>query len=847
MRYIITLIFSCLLIHGYNQDVNNLLKTPDNYFQDLGEICFTFEVEDEDLLTKLSAIISIDNVAGNRVFAYANQSGFEDFLTFKIPYIIVPHSTELPVEITMLGKDDLQEIANWNFYPTYEAYLTMMEQFATNYPALCSVFSIGTTVQGRQLMMAKISKNVNVREAEPQFLYTGTMHGDELAGYNFLLRLIDYLLSKYGTDAKVTYLLDNVEIWINPLANPDGTYKGGNHTVNSSTRFNANNIDLNRNFPDPQDGPHPDGNAWQPETMAFMQLAEDNHFVMSANTHGGAEVMNYPWDTWSRLTADNNWWIYVSREYVDTVHLYSPSSYMSFLNNGITNGYAWYRITGGRQDFMNYFHHCRELTMELSNVKRLATSNLEAYWNYNYRSLLNYMKQVTYGVAGTVTDLATGEPVEAQITINGHDKDNSFVFAESAHGFYQRLLEAGTYNLTFTAPGYEPLTVNGVVVQRYQKTNLNVQLDAGPLNPQINAGATIVPAGSSVSFTDNSGGKPTSWQWEFQGGQPGSSTLKNPGPITYANPGSFDVRLTITNTQGHQATKIFEDFILVSGAELMGNKTVTTCNSLFYDTGGANGNYGNNQIFTMTFLPGISGSKLNVSFLEFGLESSSGCIYDWLKIYNGNNTSAPLIGTWCGSNSPGTLTATNASGALTFQFKSDVSATGIGWKALISCIVTQQIAINEGWTGISSNTIPPDTDLTDVIQQVAGNIIYIEGNDGIYYPAMNINTLQTWNPRRGYLVKAGSSEQLTIQGKAVLNKSIVLQPGWNLMHVPSRTPVSTASLAQLLNPDQLVIREVAGIGVFWPLMGIHTLTQLLPGKAYYIRTNEPAEFIFPDE
>lgn len=847
MRLNITFIFCCLLIHGYNQGVIETPKSPDFYFRNLGEICVTFELEDNELLQKLTKIISIDNVNGNRVFAYANQREFEAFLDFDIPYNVIPHSTEIPVEITMLEKGDLQETTNWNFYPTYEAYISMMNQFAADYPALCSVFSIGTSVQGRQLMMAKISKNVNVREAEPQFLYTGTMHGDELAGYNFLLRLIDYLLSNYGTDPKATYLLDNVEIWINPLANPDGTYKGGNHTVNSSTRFNANNIDLNRNFPDPQDGPHPDGNAWQPETVAFMQLAENNHFVMSANTHGGVEVMNYPWDTWSRLTADNNWWIYVCREYVDTVHLYSPSTYMTYLNNGITNGYAWYRITGGRQDYMNYFHNCRELTMELSNVKRLATSNLEAYWNYNYRSLLNYIKQVTYGVAGTVTDLSTGEPLEAQITINGHDKDNSFVFTESGHGFYQRLLEAGTYNLTFSAPGYEPVTIDGVVVQRYQKTILNVHLDAGPLNPQVNAGSTIIPTGSSVSFTDNSGGKPTSWFWEFQGGQPGSSNLKNPAPISYFNPGNFDVKLTITNSQGQQLSKIFEDFIRVSPADLMGNKTITTCNSLFYDTGGANGNYSNNQTFTMTFLPGIPGSKLNVRFLEFGLEASTNCVYDWLKIFNGINTSSPLLGTWCGSNSPGTLTANNASGALTFQFKSDNSAISFGWKALISCIVTQEITINEGWTGISANTTPQNTDFYTVIQQIAPHIIYIEGNDGIYYPSNNVNTISAWNSRRGYLVKAGSSALFSIQGTPVLNKTITLKQGWNLLHVPTRTPISTNSLAQLLDPDQLVIREVAGVGIFWPGMGVQSLTHLFPGKAYYIRTNEPVEFIFPDE
>ena len=86
----------------------------------------------------------------------------------------------------------------------------------------------------------------------------------------------------------------------------------------SATRNNANSIDLNRNYPDPQDGPHPDGNAWQDETLFFMGLADSINFTISANMHGGVEVINYPWDTWSNLTADNNWWQYVSREYADS-------------------------------------------------------------------------------------------------------------------------------------------------------------------------------------------------------------------------------------------------------------------------------------------------------------------------------------------------------------------------------------------------------------------------------------------------------------------------------------------------------------------------------------------------
>jgi murein tripeptide amidase MpaA len=92
-----------------------------------------------------------------------------------------------------------------------------------------------------------------------------------------MMHLIDYLLEGYGTDPRITEMIDNTEIFINPLANPDGTYHGGNNSVYGAQRYNANNIDLNRNYPDPADGPHPDGNAWQQETVAFMAYATGAH------------------------------------------------------------------------------------------------------------------------------------------------------------------------------------------------------------------------------------------------------------------------------------------------------------------------------------------------------------------------------------------------------------------------------------------------------------------------------------------------------------------------------------------------------------------------------------------
>lgn len=447
-------------------DVNQL-------FQSSGEISFIIKGAASQA-SDIGKIVSIDNVRDGDIYAYANKKGF-DALKKKYDFQIIILDQQIIDDSHSVLKPS-SESALFNYYPSYLQYLELMNNFKINYPGLCKIDTIGKLPSGRLLLAARISDNVGIDEDEPEFLYTSSMHGDETTGYILMLDLIEYLLTNYNTDQTVANLVNNIDIWINPLANPDGTFAGGNSSVSGARRFNANYIDLNRNYPDPKDGLHPDGELWQPETVFFMNFAEKRDFVMSANLHGGAEVVNYPWDTWERLTADDQWWRMVSREYADKVQQNSYQGYFNDIDNGITNGYAWYTINGGRQDYMNYYQQTREVTLEISAVKTPQASQLENFWRYHYRALLGYMNEVLYGVRGVVTDSTSGMPLAAQVTISGHDKDSSMVFSSLPIGNYHRLIKAGTYSITFSAPGYISKTINGVAVQDKSTSYLDVKL-----------------------------------------------------------------------------------------------------------------------------------------------------------------------------------------------------------------------------------------------------------------------------------------------------------------------------------------------------------------------------------
>jgi hypothetical protein len=253
-----------------------------------------------------------------------------------------------------------------------------------------------------------------------------------------------------------------------------------------------------------------------------MDFATNHNFVLSANFHGGIELANYPWDAWTSTTnkhPDHNWYYGVSRKYADLAQANSPYGYFTGLGTGVTHGGDWYVVAGGRQDYMNYWHRCREITLEISSTKLPASSLLPNFWNYNLEAMLNYIENLYTGIQGTVTN-ANGEPLAALITIDGHDKYNSEVKTNSLHGNYIRMIEPGIYNITYSASGYQSVTLSGVSILTSQMVIKNVVLGGNSLSKSIelkivnatngnsvaNASITILSSNGTETFTSNQDG-----------------------------------------------------------------------------------------------------------------------------------------------------------------------------------------------------------------------------------------------------------------------------------------------------------------------------------------------------
>ena len=453
-----------------------------------GEYYFTLSVNHPSEIQALCQLCSVDKTDGTTVVCYANQREYDHLLNLGYqPTLETPPS--MLEEAKMW--DGNRATYEWDSYPTYSQYVSMMEAYPTSVVEgrTCTLMTLGTLSSGRKIMGVRI--NNGQTQGKPKFLYSSTIHGDETTGWILMLRLIDELCT--STDSRIVRLVDSLDIFIFPNANPDGTYAGGDNTVTGATRANGNSIDMNRNYPDPHSSAHPDGNAYQSETQWFMQLAEDYPFVIAANYHGGSEVVNYPWDNTTTRHADDAWWQYVSREYASLAQAVS-SSYMTDENNGITNGADWYTIGGGRQDYMNGYRQCREFTVECSTTKNPSASQLPSFWNYNHNAMLAYMEQCLNGVHGIVYDANNNQPLDGvTITVKDHDDDYSIVSTHEA-GDFHRPIKGGTYTFKFTKDGYCSESVE-VTITDGHRVDLPVYLSPeGSCTVAMNCYESVMPS-----------------------------------------------------------------------------------------------------------------------------------------------------------------------------------------------------------------------------------------------------------------------------------------------------------------------------------------------------------------
>lgn len=216
--------------------------------------------------------------------------------------------------------------------------------------------------------------------------------------------------------------------------------------------------------------------------------------------------------------------------------------------------------------------------------------------------------------------------------------------------------------------------------------------------------------GQTITFklNDDSG---TVWKYKFEkiGGEPGIWKETTDKTLVFSNleKNSY-YKIEVVN----KCTEASNSGSVSKIIEIPGDY----CNGdLYYDSGGANGNYSPNENVTKIFRPSVAGEKVSLTFLEFDLEPRDTNLYDYMNIYNGVGANATKLfenGKQLNGNTiPGPFVSTDDSGAITLRFISDGGLELKGWAAKINCA---SLGIND-INNLEFNIYPnPTTDLVNV-------------------------------------------------------------------------------------------------------------------------------------
>lgn len=329
---------------------------------------------------------------GNEEFvAYVTKAEQEDLLSRGIPFTI--EQLDISNFYKQRAAADLQRMqeqgallstgATMGGFETFSEIVTHLDQASSDHPAIMtSKFSIGLSIEGRDLWVVKISDNPNTDEDEPEVLLVSLIHSREPAAGAVTLNVMDYLTDNYGIIPEVTELVDTREIYILPVENPDGyVYNettdpagGGlwrkNRLDNGDGTFG---VDLNRNhaghwgYDDFGSSPNTNSATYrgtsafsEPETDATNLFIRSRNFNLIHNHHCYSNLELWPAGYDRVFTKDEDTYQIIG-DSITANNGYLPIiGWNLYPTNGDADDYAHGDTTGGKPSIIS-------LTAEIGN------------------------------------------------------------------------------------------------------------------------------------------------------------------------------------------------------------------------------------------------------------------------------------------------------------------------------------------------------------------------------------------------------------------------------------------------------------------------------------------------
>lgn len=280
---------------------------------------FIVEIKANDVQerSQIAQLIHIDSVVGDRVFAVVNQDDLKALTAHK--------------EIKLLSAETLAGRTSINSYyqpfvgviefpggdeafHTYDETVAALRSLESKHGNLVQMFSIGKSVQDRDIWGVRISDDSEPGAAKKAIVYMGTHHAREHVSTEIPIMFAEELVNSSLTDPAIQALLKKIEIYVIPIVNPDGTIHDIDGRSYKWWRKNRRRnhdgsygVDLNRNY----------GFGWgtggssstptsdiymgrapfsEPETQSIRDFfVAHQNVTIALSFHTFSELVLYPW------------------------------------------------------------------------------------------------------------------------------------------------------------------------------------------------------------------------------------------------------------------------------------------------------------------------------------------------------------------------------------------------------------------------------------------------------------------------------------------------------------------------------------------------------------------------
>jgi carboxypeptidase T len=247
---------------------------------------------------------------------------------------------------------------SFGIYHNWPEAIAFVDSLRMLYPEVVSEkWSIGQSIEGRDLWCFRMSDNPDVDEDEPEVLFDAVHHAREVMSSEFVILFAQYLAQKYTAgDPEVTYLLNEREVYFVPVVNPDGfVYNNWGDMWRKNRRNNGGGcwgVDNNRNYPyqwggsgssgDPCDPTYRGPTAGsEPENQALMGLFNGHQFVTHNSYHTHGNLTLFPWAYTDSHTPDHSIFVHMGNQ-------------MTMYNGYVAGqpGAVLYTVSGGALDWV---------------------------------------------------------------------------------------------------------------------------------------------------------------------------------------------------------------------------------------------------------------------------------------------------------------------------------------------------------------------------------------------------------------------------------------------------------------------------------------------------------------